>query len=404
MLPVFLPHGYPHTVTSDYTPYQIYDSLQAFASSIAGLLSSRAVLQSLGFDSENSSATSTATYATLLSIAQATISNLSTILFAHRASSRIAAEVKYYRFLADIVNDVAFVLDCLSPSLPQILRVPALCLSSGFRAVCGVAGGSSKAVLSAHFAKDGNIGELNAKDGSQETVLNLVGMWVGGVVVSRVEGLRATWIWMLTLLGLHLWFNYCAVRSVRLRGLNGNRANMIMGELVTRGSCPTVEDIGKREGVFQTGGQLRGLGRSIVGNVSIGVSLATLMKHMDGELRVNTGSIGTVSELPHRLFGLFQKEQYILWFDARKHDLTVALKDKATVDDQLKAWCHAVRMSIMCSRVERYDDGTAITDLENTLRTNNTSWPTFRDLMEQAGWDMTSSMLETSPSIRLTCS
>lgn len=42
---IFLPAGYPHSVTDDYLEYQIYDSLQAFSSSIAGLLSSRAVLE-----------------------------------------------------------------------------------------------------------------------------------------------------------------------------------------------------------------------------------------------------------------------------------------------------------------------------------------------------------------------
>jgi len=35
-------------------------------------------------------------------------------------------------------------------------------LSSALRALCGVAAGSSKASLSAHFAKWGNLGELNA--------------------------------------------------------------------------------------------------------------------------------------------------------------------------------------------------------------------------------------------------
>lgn len=45
-LGVFLPTGYPHTVSSDYTPYQIYNSLQAFFSAIAGLLASRAVVSS----------------------------------------------------------------------------------------------------------------------------------------------------------------------------------------------------------------------------------------------------------------------------------------------------------------------------------------------------------------------
>ena len=45
LVDVFMPAGYPHSVTEDYLEYQIYDSLQAFASSIAGLLASRAVLE-----------------------------------------------------------------------------------------------------------------------------------------------------------------------------------------------------------------------------------------------------------------------------------------------------------------------------------------------------------------------
>lgn len=42
---VFMPAGYPHSVSPDYLNYQIYDSLQAFSSAIAGLFASRAVLE-----------------------------------------------------------------------------------------------------------------------------------------------------------------------------------------------------------------------------------------------------------------------------------------------------------------------------------------------------------------------
>ena len=98
--------------------------------------------------------------------------------------------------------------------------------------MCGVCGGSSKAILSAHFARAGNIGELNAKDGSQETVVSLVGMWIGGLVVSRVDDGWGTWVWMLGLLGVHLWANWMAVRSVRLKTLNRGRAGMLFGRLL----------------------------------------------------------------------------------------------------------------------------------------------------------------------------
>lgn len=67
-----------------------------------------------------------------------------------------------YRLAADIFNDAAMLLDCLSPALPRGPRVLLLSASSVLRALCGVAAGSAKASLSAHFAKWGNLGELNA--------------------------------------------------------------------------------------------------------------------------------------------------------------------------------------------------------------------------------------------------
>ena len=130
---------------------------------------------------------------------------LATILFAHKLGTSLEPECKMYRLAADIFNDTAMVLDCLSPALPKIPRVALLSFSSVLRALCGVAAGSSKASLSAHFAKRGNLAELNAvslylprvcwqpslcwsskrvaltskqKDSSQETVISLMGMLV----------------------------------------------------------------------------------------------------------------------------------------------------------------------------------------------------------------------------------
>lgn len=63
-------------------------------------------------------------------------------------------------------NDSAMILDCLSPAFPKPIKIVVLCLSGSLRAACGVAGGGSKASLSVHFAKSGNVGELNAKVGT----------------------------------------------------------------------------------------------------------------------------------------------------------------------------------------------------------------------------------------------
>ena len=87
---------------------------------------------------------------------------IATILFAHKLGTALEPECKMYRLAADVFNDSAMVLDCLSPAFPKALRVVVFSLSSVLRALCGVAAGSSKASLSAHFAKWENLGELNA--------------------------------------------------------------------------------------------------------------------------------------------------------------------------------------------------------------------------------------------------
>ena len=48
----FLPQGYPDSVSKDYFSYQLWDTLQAFASSISGTLATQAVLEGIGVGDE----------------------------------------------------------------------------------------------------------------------------------------------------------------------------------------------------------------------------------------------------------------------------------------------------------------------------------------------------------------
>ena len=107
-------------------------------------------------------ATASPTAALLLTVLQESMGRIATILFAHRFGTSLEPECKMYRLAADVFNDAAMILDCLSPAFPKVTRVFLLSFSSVLRALCGVAAGSSKASLSAHFARWGNLGELNA--------------------------------------------------------------------------------------------------------------------------------------------------------------------------------------------------------------------------------------------------
>ncbi|OCT52207.1 hypothetical protein CLCR_08509 [Cladophialophora carrionii] len=418
LMDVFLPAGYPLSVTADYTPYQIYDTLQAFASTIAGLLASRAVFVGMGVGSEDASVVTTM----LLYIAQETIGRLATILFAHHFSQRIEAEVKFYRFFADIVNDLAFILDCLSPGLPVLGRVCTLCVSNACRAVCGVSGGSSKAILSSHFAKSGNIGELNAKDGSQETVISLIGMWAGGLVVSKVHGTWNTWCCLLPLLALHLWANWMAVKSVRLTSLNIERATILFRALL-QGQVKDLNVIGKEESIL-------GLAKVLPMRLStfrVGVSVSDFLHDLPGDYRDQ----GRKCRHLNRLRQIFQDEDYVLWQDAQTKRGTVLLKESATGETQAKAICHYLRISVPILKdfepaeplqyreqskpaqgllangdseprfTASHDNNNSVGEfvggvgedqdfelISESLRQNRLQWQNLRDQADGAGWDL----------------
>ncbi|KAL4881481.1 vitamin B6 photo-protection and homoeostasis-domain-containing protein [Aspergillus karnatakaensis] len=387
LVDVFLPAGYPNSVSEDYVSYQVFDSLQAFSSSIAGLLSSRAVLQGVGVGNADASPTS----ALLLHILQDTSGRIATILFAHRVGTALEPECKMYRFAADIFNDLAMVLDCLSPMIPAgVSRVSVLSAAGVLRALCGVAGGSSKASLSAHFAKWGNLAEVNAKDSSQETVISLIGMLVGSLVVSYITSFTATWLTLILLLILHLSLNYAAVRSVQMTTLNRQRANIAFSALLSSDPDATSlasdreghlqpkrrsgakerekltktilspAQVARQERIFDAYGTLRWYPSSsdpaspspspeTIGSCQIGVSLCQFLADSSssgshGQTTASSRAIKTTLPL-RELTSLFADEDYILYLSTNglsKIKATILLKQTSTPKSHLKAWAHAL--------------------------------------------------------------
>ncbi|PGH07835.1 hypothetical protein GX51_01545 [Blastomyces parvus] len=421
LLNVFLPVGYPHSVSDDYLESNctiVQDSLQAFSSSIAGLLASRAVLQGVGVGDASASPT----VALLHSVLQDSMGRIATILFAHRLGTSLEPECKMYRLAADVLNDSAMVFDCLSPAFPKHLRIVVLACSSVLRALCGVAAGSSKASLSSHFARWGNLGELNAKDSSQETVISLLGMLCGSLVVSHISTPFATWATLLFLLLVHLSTNYAAVRSVNMTTLNRQRANIVFSTLFEDGSVLTPKQASKCERIFERDGVLRWkASTATLGSCRIGVSFQELLSGSRGA-RVN--SIRDVSIDIHRLLHLFENEEYILWFNPSDNKGTIVLKSSAAPLSQLKAWSHALMVATRVASLRRegkaadnstrrdqqrnedgsianlVDQDTIFSILESTLHTHSTSFNGQIAMLKDAGWDVDTPSLETRPARR----
>ncbi|KAF1810214.1 DUF647-domain-containing protein [Eremomyces bilateralis CBS 781.70] len=392
--------------------YQIYDSLQAFSSSIAGMFASRAVLEGVGVGDAQASPTA----ALLLSVIQESVGRIATILFAHRVGTALEPECKMFRLAADVFNDTAMVLDCLSPAFPKTTRVLMLSMASVLRALCGVAAGSSKASLSAHFAKQGNLAELNAKDSSQETIISLLGMLAGSFVISRVTSHSAVWTSLLILISIHLWTNYMAVRSVILRTLNRQRANIVLSSLIGSSNLPSPQEASHLERIFERPGLLRWVDGRILGHCMIGVELSSILRQLPGAASRPSGKsrIYRYDLAPQKILGLFDKEFYVLWFDTRTRTAYIALKEGCQPRDQVRAWCHALLVArkydlkgleVPADQKTDYDAvPPALQLLAKTGDELSRNFHAYEDKLQSAGWDTTTIQLETRPRIRISLS
>lgn len=417
LVEVFLPAGYPHSVKNDYVPYQIYDSLQAFSSSIATLFANRAVLQAVGVGDDSATSTS----ALFMKIIQETVGRLGTIVFAWKFGATLEPECKKYRFLADIVNDSAMLFDCFAPFFPfsKPLTISVLCVSGVLRSICGVMAGGSRAALTLHFTQPerGSIADVNAKDQSQETVISLMGMVAGSVVVGIVQGDGLLmWTVLVMLLSVHLYTNYQAVSSVVMHSLNRQRTNIIFSDIIkSLEVLPNVNEeeraftiskliltpkkVSQRERILEKDGLVRdsegkriGLGKfvgiTIISRMAqqANVSMLDLLK-----ITLSHGYIIFVSfsfSLPTVVVTLLDDE------DCRK---------ASVVDRDIRAWVH---VCLICEFVRKHTITTCSLDL--IASTEKTLEHLFTDLdiskgLSKAGWDLTtrSIVTETMKSVKL---
>jgi hypothetical protein len=366
------------------------------------------VLSSVGVGDSTASPTT----ALLLSILQDSAGRISTILFAHRFGMSLEPECKMYRLMADVLNDTGFVLDCLSPIFPKPMRVAILSFSSVLRSLCGVAAGSSKASLSAHFAKQGNLGELNAKDSSQETVISLVGMLVGSWVITLITTPFATWTALILLLSIHLETNRRAVRAVKMHTLNRQRAGLVYHHLL-QGHVPTPEEIAREERIFERDGVLRDRDDAVLGYCSVGAPMSRLMSAI-GDRHDTTSAVHIGDGKLNQILNLYQQSPYILWTDRSSRSnsvrIFVVLKKEVQPKDMIVAWWQALNLATGELGAKAPADAaapgatTASAQLDlfqsSQLQALNLL-ETYETQLKERGWDLEVAALETVASRRV---
>ncbi|KAL5467116.1 hypothetical protein EMCRGX_G031301 [Ephydatia muelleri] len=383
----FLPQGYPESVSEDYLSYQLWDTLQAFCSSITGTLATLAIMKGVGVG--DSAATPLA--ATITWMLRDGTGMMGKILFAWTRGSDLDCNAKKWRLVADFMNDVATFLDLLAPLFPLFFLL-IMCVSSLSKAVVGIAGAATRAAFVQHQARRDNMADVSAKDNSQETLVNLAALLVGLFMTPRVAGHpKLVWLLFTIFTCLHLFANYRAASVVTMDTFNQNRLHLAVEGYLRHGKVLGPKPINSREPLLRGGSQTV--------TYKLGVPLAKLLK--------------SSADYDAAMDGTQKGYKYIIKFSRSQRCVWIALEKDSEADSQLKAAivaellgymlsCQDLTSSPLLSRYAKHlypllqehnDDGASLLNYTQSVAESH-----YADMvreMEAAGWALSHHLLGT---------
>ncbi|XP_035578120.1 RUS family member 1 isoform X2 [Zalophus californianus] len=345
LMAVFLPQGFPDSVSADYLPYQLWDSVQAFASSLSGSLATHAVL--LGIGVGNAKASVSAATATWL--VKDSTGMLGRIIFAWWKGSKLDCNAKQWRLFADILNDVAMFLEIMAPIYPVFFTMT---------------------VCTSNLAK--------------ETLVNLAGLLVSLLMlplVSACPSFSLGCFFFLT--ALHIYANYRAVRALVLETLNEGRLRLVLKHFLQRGEVLGPTSANQTEPLWT------GFWPSL--SLSLGVPLHRL--------------ISSVFELQQLAEG--HQEPYLLRWDQSQKQVQVVLSQMAGPETILRAATHGLvlealqgdgplprELEELRNRVRAGPEKESWVIVRETHRVLDRLFPEFLRGLQGAGWKTEKHQLE----------
>eukprot|EP00240_Pyramimonas_obovata_P005526 CAMPEP_0118960866 /NCGR_PEP_ID=MMETSP1169-20130426/63853_1 /TAXON_ID=36882 /ORGANISM="Pyramimonas obovata, Strain CCMP722" /LENGTH=332 /DNA_ID=CAMNT_0006909019 /DNA_START=254 /DNA_END=1249 /DNA_ORIENTATION=+ len=243
---LFMPEGYPDSVSADYFTFQVWDSVQALCSYCRGVVTTKALLKGLGVGEDDA----TPLGAAFQWIMKDLVGMLGGMGFTLLQGTNFDSNAKQWRLFADCVNNIGLWIELAAPHFPSAFLF-LIMTASVARSLTGVAAGATRAAMTQHFARAGNAADIAAKEGSQETCTTLLGMLLG-MAIARFTDVYPIMVWplflMLTI--LHIYSNVKAVRCLRLNSINRERTRLLLHAYVASKRAPFPAEITPRESLL----------------------------------------------------------------------------------------------------------------------------------------------------------
>lgn len=191
-----------------------------------------------------------------------------------------------------------------------------------------------------------------------------------------------------------------------MQNLNRQRANIVLSTFFDSGTVLRPDEVSNQERIFEWDGVLRWKGSAPMAKAKIGGPLQEMISSIGPTHRITGASREAGSVLLFRLFQIYAKEEYLLWYSLSDRTVYLVLKEQISVRSQLKAWAQALVLAHRLSAQQGQQLTTKATEkvlesVESSLLEVSDCWPACMERLKAAGWDLDIASLETASGSRI---
>ena len=271
---LFLPSGYPDSVTGDYYPWLTYHLGSLFIRDVLEVLASQSLLLAVTAGGSAAAVVAQMGPNTSAMMAAATkwvlkdgFGSLATLTVGSRGGQAFDEDPKRYWVVCSAGEDVARLVEILLPLQPQFFLAGAG-LATFVRSGSLVGRNSLvNGTLIRHFGKRENMSDIRAKLEAQGRILKIASLPVGIALFRWTQsldqhqgghglGLGFTLIVYAALFFSHNYCCYKAAQSLTFANLSAFRLKVTAGQFLQDGKIESPEQVAEAEGVYKRRGDL----------------------------------------------------------------------------------------------------------------------------------------------------
>jgi len=368
---MFLPAGYPTTVTNDYLSYMLWTFPCHVFGWMYSSLTTASMLQAVGVSAGPTGVA--AASAAIKWVTKDGLGALGRLIIGGRFGGMFDENPRRWRMSAELFSVVGSLLELMTPLAPANFLLLAS-LGNLSKAVGKGLASPSFRVIQNHFAKSNNVGDVAAKEEVWEVAAQLTGLLFSVLLLEYAElvtsysDILALWS---VLVALHILTRYRALKVVTFTHLNRSRLIISAFAFVRNEGNLDIADVNGKEGIVLPFHETK------APSLQFGASFDTVITEHGGDPSATNAHLQC-----------FQQEHFVLFFC--NDTFHVMLDEDFGAIDLLRATLMATWMH----NQEEKPGLPKLSDYASAVRYVEQEFDRFLSMLISSGWELDSTRIQ----------